>query len=305
MYCSCFISDTRVQFGVFLGPLFAILLFNTVIFVLIAGVLIRYTKRKIEKDKELQKNTFRTTIKAMISIGSVMIMFGLSWLFGALTIDKGSIVFQWFFVILNTLQGFFLFMFFCIIGSDAREELKNFFTCNYFVKEQLKTSDSNTSRAPKRFGVLVLSHSSRSETNSSSLGRKVSSSELNGDSKTPLDDKLSGKPVANGIMSGENCLSSQDVEKGKAIMNRISTQPVADSVPTETEPKVESQSVTSEEDENTDSQLPPQVIYKVQRLKSDVLYSWETTKTVSLQRVCQNLNSYNHNLNDAQASQVE
>ncbi len=56
-------------------------------------------------------------------------MFGLSWLFGALTIIDAKGAFEWLFVIFNTLQGFFLFVFFCVIGEDARDEWLNVLRC--------------------------------------------------------------------------------------------------------------------------------------------------------------------------------
>ena len=44
---SCFISDAAVFFGTVLGPIFAILLFNGVIFVVVIGVLIRHSQIKV------------------------------------------------------------------------------------------------------------------------------------------------------------------------------------------------------------------------------------------------------------------
>ena len=114
-------------FGVFLGPIFAVLLVNMVLFVLVVRVLIKHSRRKIVKSKDAKK--YKGTLKTLISIVSIMAMFGLSWLFGAFTISSASIVFSWLFVIFNSLQGFVLFLFFCVIGKDAREEWKSVLTC--------------------------------------------------------------------------------------------------------------------------------------------------------------------------------
>ena len=40
-----------------------------------------------------------------------MVLFGLTWLFWAMTVREASIVFQYLFVISNALQGFFFFVF--------------------------------------------------------------------------------------------------------------------------------------------------------------------------------------------------
>ena len=114
-------------FGVFLGPIFVVLLVNVVLFVLVVRVLIKHSKRITVESKDAKK--YKNTFKTLIRIFSIMLMFGLSWLFGAFTINYASILFSWLFVIFNSLQGFLLFLFFCVIGKDAREEWKSVFTC--------------------------------------------------------------------------------------------------------------------------------------------------------------------------------
>ena len=131
---SCFIDHTAVLFGVFLGPIFVVLLFNIVMFLLVVRVLIKHSRRKIVESKNAKK--YKSTLKTLISIVSIMAMFGLSWLFGAFTISGASQVFSWLFVIFNSLQGFVLFLFFCVIGKDPREEWKSVFTCGRSRKKK-------------------------------------------------------------------------------------------------------------------------------------------------------------------------
>ena len=108
-------------------------LFNTVVFVLVLRVLIKHSMRKSKEAKKKQQ--LKTTMKTMISIISIMFMFGLQWLFGALTIAEASLAFQWLFVIFSTLQGLFLFIFFCVLGKDARDEWMRVFTCGRKTKK--------------------------------------------------------------------------------------------------------------------------------------------------------------------------
>ena len=49
-----------------------------------------------------------------------MVLFGLTWLFAAFTILEATIAFQFIFAILNSLQGFFIFLFYCVIAKDTR-----------------------------------------------------------------------------------------------------------------------------------------------------------------------------------------
>ena len=62
-----------------------------------------------------------TVIRTLISIIGVTALYGLSWLFGAFTIQGASEAFQILFTIFTSLQGFFIFLFFCVFGREARE----------------------------------------------------------------------------------------------------------------------------------------------------------------------------------------
>ena len=106
-------------FGAFLGPIiFAILLFNSVIFVIVITVLIKHTRKKLgTTDNTLQQ----TVTRLLISTMGVMALFGLTWLFGVFTVSGASVVFQTLFAIFNSLQGFFIFLFFCVFGREGRE----------------------------------------------------------------------------------------------------------------------------------------------------------------------------------------
>ena len=111
------------HFGLFLGLILATVLFNTVVFIIVLRVLVKYYLRKID-DIDAKKQ-LSTSFKTLTSVVSIMFMFGLQWLFGAFTIAQASVVFQWFFVILSTLQGVFLFLYFCVLAQDSREEWLN------------------------------------------------------------------------------------------------------------------------------------------------------------------------------------
>ena len=119
--CSCFISDLGVFIGTFLMPIILVMIFNSVMFVLAIRVIIKSNINKHKYTKSDQQKVFKTTFKAILSITGVMILFGLTWLFGALTIGEASNASQYLFVICNAFQGFFFFVFICIISKDGRE----------------------------------------------------------------------------------------------------------------------------------------------------------------------------------------
>ena len=91
---------------------------------MVIRVLIKHTRNTLGRTKEQMDK--KTAIRLLISIAGVMFLFGLTWLFGALTVTglrdlNASAVFQVFFVLLNAFQGFFIFLFFCVFSKDARE----------------------------------------------------------------------------------------------------------------------------------------------------------------------------------------
>ena len=142
---SCFIDDIGVFFGAFLGPIFAILIFNTVIFIMVIVVLIKHTRNTLGRTKEQMDE--KTAIRLLISITGVMFLFGLTWLFGALTVTgfgsaAASTAFQVLFVILNAFQGFFIFLFFCVLSKDAREAWLNLISCGRHLSKSYHPSQA-------------------------------------------------------------------------------------------------------------------------------------------------------------------
>ena len=159
-------------FGAFLGPIFAILLMNVVLCVIVIAILIKHfrsTARRSRKSIGAKK-----TVRLLTSIIGIMTLFGLSWLFGALTITVSAVrtPAQIIFVVLNSFQGFFIFLFFCVISREARESWKQVLTCGRYQSAFLNQSTFKQSRS--------ISHTAASSTLRSStaltLDRDISNS---------------------------------------------------------------------------------------------------------------------------------
>ena len=115
---SCFLSNTAMFFSAFLASIFVIILFNLVIFVIVVSILIKHARRKLASKDQAN---WETVIRTLISITGLTALYGLTWLFGAFTIQDASVVFQILFTIFSFFQGFFIFLFFCAFGKEARE----------------------------------------------------------------------------------------------------------------------------------------------------------------------------------------
>ena len=140
---SCFISNTIVFFAAFLAPILVIILFNSVVFFIVVAVLIRHKQNTSLVGAKKQKDR-HSTIRLMISIIGIMALYGLTWLFGALTVDDASLAFQIIFIILNSLQGFFIFLFFCVLGREGRELWLEALFCGRYKSTYLHPSTASS-----------------------------------------------------------------------------------------------------------------------------------------------------------------
>ena len=97
----------------------------------------------------------KTAIRLLINIASVMSLFGLTWLFGALTVTgfgsaAASIAFQLLFVIFNAFQGFFVFLFFCVFNKDARDLWIELLLHGHYKSKPLYSSQAKYSSSGTR-----------------------------------------------------------------------------------------------------------------------------------------------------------
>ena len=98
-------------------------------------------------------------LRLMFSIGGVMSLFGLTWLFAILTISVPGLreIFQILFTIFNSFQGFFIFLFFCVLNKEARDSWRELF-----------------SRGEKREPRLLKGSSSSKHTSTTTVDHKLS-----------------------------------------------------------------------------------------------------------------------------------
>ena len=177
---SCFISNTAAFFAAFLAPIMVVILFNCTVFIIIITVLVRHKQRnKITGLKTSKTKERQSTIRLMINIAGIMFLYGLTWIFGALTIDKASLTFQVLFVVFNSLQGFFIFLFFCVLSRDGRELWLEFLSCGHYKSSHLHPSSIATSSAEKRPNHFMLVSDTTSATPAPVL-EKIITSEAGG-----------------------------------------------------------------------------------------------------------------------------
>ena len=161
-----------------------------------------------------------------MSIASVMFLFGLTWLFGALTVtgfgdSKASTAFQVLFVILNAFQGFFIFLFFCVFSKDARDSWLELLSCGHYQSKSLHRSQtryassrSNSIRKVKTTNTTNSNFTSaRSEHNTSIKETTAADKEKENlsfkesyEADISMDKKVDLKPPKMEKYPGESCV---------------------------------------------------------------------------------------------------
>jgi hypothetical protein len=101
-----------VFFAGFLVPALGIIVFNFGIFCMVLRCL---------KDVRPSRGKLYGTLLMRLRVSfATMVILGLTWSFGALTIGDTRVVFQYLFVIFNSAQGFFIFLVHCLGNPEAR-----------------------------------------------------------------------------------------------------------------------------------------------------------------------------------------
>lgn len=125
--CSCFLSHVGAFWGAFLAPIFAIILFNAVLFACIIVVLVRHVRSRTLRTAG--HVNYKDIVHTAFSMFGLMCLFGLTWLFAVFTFSVPGLreTFQLLFTIFNSLQGAFIFLFICVFSSEVRDELKSWY----------------------------------------------------------------------------------------------------------------------------------------------------------------------------------
>jgi hypothetical protein len=101
----------------FLAPVILILIVNTIAFVLIIRSLLR-TGSKVTADKRA------TGLQQARRGAAIMVVLGLTWLFGVLAVRDAKLVFQYLFCIFNSIQGLLVFIFYCVLSTETKAKYR-------------------------------------------------------------------------------------------------------------------------------------------------------------------------------------
>ncbi|KAM5312704.1 adhesion G-protein coupled receptor D1 isoform 2-T2 [Glossophaga mutica] len=155
---NCWLSLQSGAIWAFVAPALLVIAVNVGILVAVTRVIsqISADSYKVRGDP----GAFKLTAKAVAVLLPIL---GTSWAFGVLAVNHQAVAFQYLFAILNSLQGFFIFLFHCLLNSEVRAAFK------HKTKVWSLSSSSGRSALPKPLSSDVM-NGTRPGTASSKLG---------------------------------------------------------------------------------------------------------------------------------------
>ncbi|NWX83314.1 AGRD1 protein, partial [Nothoprocta pentlandii] len=117
---NCWLSLENGAIWAFVAPALFVILVNIGILIAVTRVISRISadNYKVHGDA----NAFKLTAKAVAVLLPIL---GSSWIFGVLAVNDHALVFQYMFAVFNSLQGFFIFLFHCLLNSEVRAAFKH------------------------------------------------------------------------------------------------------------------------------------------------------------------------------------
>ncbi|KAH9494692.1 Adhesion G-protein coupled receptor G2 [Bulinus truncatus] len=109
------IRNTAAYYSALIAPCCLIILINTVVFIMVSRVIL-----KPKFQQQLSTETVTITPAQIRGAFTVMFLLGITWVFGPLAISEAKLVFSYIFCICNSLQGFLIFVFRCLLNPEAK-----------------------------------------------------------------------------------------------------------------------------------------------------------------------------------------
>ncbi|XP_052762777.1 adhesion G protein-coupled receptor L3-like isoform X1 [Mya arenaria] len=113
----CWLSIDLGLFWAFAGPALAIVFTNTIITVAVIKRMFGTSALSKRGDADKIKTGLR-------SVCVLLPVFGITWFFGVFAVNRETVVFQYLFVIFNSLQGVLIFVVQCILDRKVQEVFK-------------------------------------------------------------------------------------------------------------------------------------------------------------------------------------
>ncbi|XP_077028745.1 adhesion G-protein coupled receptor G2 isoform X2 [Agelaius phoeniceus] len=157
----CWIKNRIVFYITAVGYFCLVFLINISMFIVVLIQLCR-----IKKKKQLGAQR-KTSIQDLRSVAGLTFLLGITWGFAFFTVNE---VFTYLFTIFNTLQGFFIFIFYCVTKENVRKQWRRYLCCGKFRlaenSDWSRTATNGLKKQTVNQGVSSSSNSLQSNSNS-------------------------------------------------------------------------------------------------------------------------------------------
>ncbi|KAM9389949.1 adhesion G-protein coupled receptor G2 [Phaethornis superciliosus] len=157
----CWIKSEITFYTSAVGYFCVIFLINISMFIV---VLIQLCRIKRKKQLGAQR---RTSIQDLRSVAGLTFLLGITWGFAFFEVNE---VFTYLFTIFNTLQGFFIFIFYCATKENVRKQWRRYLCCGKFRlaenSDWSRTATNGLKKQTVNQGVSSSSNSLQSNSNS-------------------------------------------------------------------------------------------------------------------------------------------
>ncbi|XP_070273097.1 adhesion G protein-coupled receptor E2-like [Myotis yumanensis] len=143
----CWLHPEKELIWAFLGPVCAILFVNLAFFLMTLCIL-KSKLSSLNSDVSTLKNTRMLTFKAIAQL----FILGCTWCLGILQVGPAAHAMAYLFTIINSLQGVFIFLVYCLLSQQVREQYRKWWKGVRKTKaesEQYTLSSGLLSDAPK------------------------------------------------------------------------------------------------------------------------------------------------------------
>ncbi|XP_053311847.1 adhesion G-protein coupled receptor G2 [Spea bombifrons] len=123
---------------------------------------------RIKKQKQLGYQR-KTTLQDLRSVAGITVLLGITWGLAFFSWGPGKVVIIYLFTIFNTLQGFFIFIFYCVAKENVRKQWRRYLCCGRFrLAENSDWSKTATNKLKKQTTKQGVSSSSSNSIQSTS-----------------------------------------------------------------------------------------------------------------------------------------
>ncbi|XP_071954239.1 adhesion G protein-coupled receptor L1-like [Antedon mediterranea] len=129
----CWLSTENNFIFAFVAPVAGIILLNFII--LIVSLRKAYASSNAMNQDATKTQQLRTWIKGAITL---LFLLGSTWATGLLFFNQSSITMAYIFTVLNSLQGFFIFLFYCFNNDAIKKELRRWLSRKAWVPKRIR-----------------------------------------------------------------------------------------------------------------------------------------------------------------------